>query len=399
MKNQGKIILLLSFALIAFAYFIWLVYSTNNRLRVTRTQINRSSQVIQNIQDLYSAIVGAESATRAYVITKDSTFRSQILLLSEEINERIDNTERLVRDSVAKKEVRELQRLIMAKLNFQLGLLASPEQSIPEVTSLRGKYLMDSIKGLIASVRDRELQLLSLRNDENKAVAQESLLTTIIGGVLFLLFIAIILWRLSADMQRRIHAEKELQEFRFRFQGILDNTPLLIFLKDLQGKYMLVNKSFRETVNRTEDQLIGKTDFDFEDQAYAEQYKKSDEEIIRTLKPLEQEEIMETSVGKRHLHYIKFPLLDQDGRIFAISGFGSDVTERKQAEENLRTSEAKMRALLDSTKEGFFLLDHNLNFLLMNEAGKKMMHLATGKRASVGESMMKLVSDPHKQSV
>jgi PAS domain S-box-containing protein len=402
MKNQGKIILLLSFALVAFAYFIWQVYSTNDRLRQTRTQVTRLTNIIQNVQELYAAIVASESAARAYAITRDTIFEEEVNLLSDQITDISGQTEKLIRDSIARTDFLELKRLITSKMEFQHGFIQRGKaggQPGQDVASLRGKYIMDSIQSMIITIRDRELQLLQARNEENKAVSQQALLTTIIGSITFFLFIATILWRLSADMQRRIAAEKELREFRFRFQGILDNTPLLIFLKDLQGRYMLVNKSFRETVKLTEEQLIGKTDFDFENQEHAEQYKRSDEEIIRTLKPLEQEEVMSTPQGPRHLHYIKFPLLDENGQIFAISGFGSDITQRKQAEEDLRTSEAKMRALLDSTKEGFFLLDQNLNFLLMNEAGKRMMQLVTGKSAAVGENLMKLISEHRHEPV
>src|SRR5215213_7979438 len=131
MKNQGKIILLLSFALVAFAYLIWQVYRTNNRLRLTRGQIDRASLIIQNIQDLYASVLASESAARAYAITKHTIFESELTELAGLIEDRIDNTRRVIRDSVTGRDFNELERLIREKLAFQLNLVAIPQQSIP----------------------------------------------------------------------------------------------------------------------------------------------------------------------------------------------------------------------------------------------------------------------------
>lgn len=402
-RNQAKILLLLSFALIAFAYFIWQVYATNNRLRQTRETLNRTYLIVQNIKDLYADLAASESAMRAYAITKDSLFEEQVHMFSEQVLEKSSVTEQLIRDSAVREDMIELKRLMNQKMNFQFDVISSaadsPERPLQDVASLKGKLFMDSIQTVVERMEAREQELLGIRNEQNTAVSRTALLTAIIGSLIFFVFIALILWRLSLDMRRRIYAERELQQFRFRFQAILDNTPLLIFLKDLEGRYVLVNKSFRETFGFTEEQLIGKTDDDFEEKADAEKYKRSDDAVIRTLKPVEQDEVLVTSNGRRFLHYTKFPVLDESGKIFAISGFGSDVTERKVAEGKLRTSEEKMRALLDSTKEGFFMLDRELNVLLMNEAGKIMMHQITGKVIDIGENVFEIVFPEERELV
>lgn len=389
MKNQGKILLLLSFALVAFGYFIWQVYSTNHRLQQTRLMVNRTNLAIQNINDLYSTIIASESAARAYAITKVPEIHQDVLRISAEARERMTSVERLLRDSLVLNELILLRRLADEKLDFQTDLASSPDP-LAQIASLKGKRLMDSIGIVTRSILLKQQNLLRERNQQNEDVSKKALLTTIIGSIIFFVFIAIILWRLSIDIQKRIRAEQELQQFRYRFQAILDNTPLLIFLKDLQGRYILVNKSFRDTVGVTEEQIINKTDHDIEPTEDAEKYKRSDEQVIQTLKPVEQDEVLITTSGRRHLHYTKFPVLDERGNIFAISGFGTDVTGRKEAEEKLRTSEAKMRALLDSTKEGFYLLDNQFNILLLNESGKETVQLITGKPVGVGDNMLEV---------
>lgn len=394
-RNQAKILLLLSFALLAFAYFIWQVYATNARLRQTRETLNRTYLIIHNIKDLHSDLTASESALRAFAITRDSSFEDQVYRLSDLAYQKLALTEKLIEDSAIGQEMAELKRLANLKINFQLDVISSasisPDKPLREVANLKGKLLMDSIQAVVDRMGTREQRLLSIRNEQNTAVSRTALLTAIFGSLIFFIFIALILWRLSLDMRRRIFAERELQQFRFRFQAILDNTPLLIFLKDLEGRYILVNKSFRESFGVSEAELIGKTDDDFEEKSEAEKYKLSDATVISTLKPVEQDEVVVTPLGRRFFHYIKFPVLDESGKIFAISGFGTDVTERKVAESNLRTSEEKMRALLDSTKEGFFMLDRELNVLMMNEAGKSMMHQIAGKVIDIGENVFQIV--------
>ena len=199
MKNQGKILLLLSFALIAFGYFIWQVYSTNHRLQQTRQLVNRTYLVIQNINDLYSTIIASESATRAYAITKEREIQQEVIRLSAQVRERLTGSQRLVRDTIAKNYMVPLRNLVDEKLDFQVAIANAPPQgALQEVASLRGKKLMDSIRILIRFIVIREQELLKIRNEQNENVAQTALLTTIIGSIIFFVFIASILWTLAS---------------------------------------------------------------------------------------------------------------------------------------------------------------------------------------------------------
>src|SRR5688572_17312616 len=198
MKNQGKILLLLSFALVAFGYFIWQVYSTNHRLQDARQMVNRTYQVLQNINDLHSTIIMSESASRAYAITKEPDLQQDVIRLTAQIRERMTGVERLMRDSVALNELDLLRGLLDKKLDFQMGIIQSPAP-VQVVASLEGKKIMDSIRVVIRSIVQKEQELLRVRNRQNENVSQKALLTTIIGSIIFFIFIAIILWRLSID--------------------------------------------------------------------------------------------------------------------------------------------------------------------------------------------------------
>jgi PAS domain S-box-containing protein len=130
--------------------------------------------------------------------------------------------------------------------------------------------------------------------------------------------------------------EVALVQNQERLQSILDNATSLIYIKDLEGRYLLVNKQFKEVLNVTESEIIGKTDFDFADLEQARRFKETDEKVIKTAKPVELEQIIEVDNGKHSLLITKFPLLDAQNNIYGISGIATDISERVQQLEELK---------------------------------------------------------------
>ena len=99
--------------------------------------------------------------------------------------------------------------------------------------------------------------------------------------------------------------EVELVQNQARLQSILDNATSLMYIKDLDGKYLLTNKQFKETLDVNDNSVIGKTDFDFTDRGRAQHFKDTDDEVIRTCKPVELEEMIEMADGKPQHSYCK----------------------------------------------------------------------------------------------
>jgi len=131
--------------------------------------------------------------------------------------------------------------------------------------------------------------------------------------------------RIESELKK---IELEREEHQFRLQSILDNTPLIIFIKDLNGRYLLANKSFKDAFNSTSEQIIGKTDFDLVSEENAKRYKEIDEYVIREQKNVEVEETIELAGVTKNLLIVKFPLFDKNNNIYGISGIASDITER-----------------------------------------------------------------------
>lgn len=135
---------------------------------------------------------------------------------------------------------------------------------------------------------------------------------------------------------------EEREENQFRLQSILDHTPLIMFIKDLDGRYLLVNRSFREAFSLTDEVVIGKTDFDFEDDDAAIRYREADEKVIAFMEHVQTDETVQMADGEHNLLIVKFPLFDRDNILYGVGGIATDITERVQAREKL--VEAKRKA-------------------------------------------------------
>jgi PAS domain S-box-containing protein len=117
-------------------------------------------------------------------------------------------------------------------------------------------------------------------------------------------------------------------------QAIVDNSPVAIFIKDLQGRYLMMNLP-------DEKHFIGKTDHEVFPQETAERFVAHDREVLTNRTPTLHEELVPLPDGLHTDITIRFPLFDEAGVPYAVCGISTDITERKKAEallEQLNTN-------------------------------------------------------------
>jgi PAS domain S-box-containing protein len=119
--------------------------------------------------------------------------------------------------------------------------------------------------------------------------------------------------------------------------SVINHIPDLIFVKDLQGVYLACNTAFAEFIGRKREQVIGFDDYRLFDQETAEEFRQNDRKMISEGKPRRNEEWVTYPDGSRVLlDTLKTPFIDSEGRINGLVGLSRDMTERKQAEEELK---------------------------------------------------------------
>jgi PAS domain S-box-containing protein len=137
------------------------------------------------------------------------------------------------------------------------------------------------------------------------------------------------------DVTERKRAEEALRESEQRLQDILDNTTAVVFVKDLELRYILVNREYERRHQVQRDQIRGKTDFDIHPHDVAETVRANDRHVIEAGTPIQFEEAVQTAEGERQCVVVKFLLRDSTTKPYAVCGIATDITELKRAEEKL----------------------------------------------------------------
>ena len=137
------------------------------------------------------------------------------------------------------------------------------------------------------------------------------------------------------DITLRKRAQDALRTSEQQLQSILDNSTAVIYVKDLESRYLRVNRRFEEIYNIAKGQAKGKTDFDLFPKDLAEALRANDQKVLEAGTPLEFEEVVAHTGGIHTYISIKVPLFDPWGRPYAVAGISTDITERKKTEEAL----------------------------------------------------------------
>ncbi|MCB0211456.1 MAG: PAS domain S-box protein, partial [Anaerolineae bacterium] len=157
-------------------------------------------------------------------------------------------------------------------------------------------------------------------------------------------------------------AEQTLAQKESYLRQIIDINPHFIFAKDKEGHFTLANKAFAKAYGTTVENLIGKTDSDFNPHtSLVERYNRDDLSVIETGQDLFIEEEQVTNIAGQSLwrKTVKRPILDKNGQPYQVLGVATDITELKTAELALRESEERLRTFVEALPDITFIKDEN----------------------------------------
>ncbi|GAK54977.1 signal transduction histidine kinase [Candidatus Vecturithrix granuli] len=163
------------------------------------------------------------------------------------------------------------------------------------------------------------------------------------------------------DISEHLRTREVLTEERTLLRTLIDTLPDFVFVKDHQSRFVLNNSAHIRLLGASsQEELLGKSDFDIFPQQLAASYYADEQEVIHTGQALiNHEEITIDPQGTTYyLLTTKVPLYDSHGEVIGIVGICRDISERKRAEVELRNKEELLRATLDSTTDGILVVDN-----------------------------------------
>jgi len=150
------------------------------------------------------------------------------------------------------------------------------------------------------------------------------------------------------DITERKRAEEALAREQYLMQALMDNIPDYIYFKDRESQFVRISKAHSQSFGLSDPvQALGKTDFDFFTEEHARKAYEDEQKIIQTGQPVMNIEEKETRHGRPDAWVLttKMPLRDREERIVGTFGISRDITERKQAEEQIFKQSAVLEAI------------------------------------------------------
>jgi PAS domain S-box-containing protein len=404
MKIQKQIIYIAFLSFGVTAGFIWLSYVNHKQTVATQNWVNHTNETIKELNNIASYITNVESGTRGYVISDSSIFIQDIPELKNDITKTLSHVKVLTADDLEQKpRITVLERIIDEKLKLQ-GQIAELKKegkggADKVVSSLRGKVAMDSIYLVLNQMKDYENGLLQKRMGDNKAIVRRTLNSIFITAVIYVPTILFFLWVLNNNITRRTQAEQKARASEKQLRVLMKSVREGFFMLDQDLSVVVTNfdsnKDFFRYIET--DSVKGKHFVSFFP------------EKERLLAVEELNAALSGNSGRFEVKYTDngilswmqvscSPIYSHSGRITGVAVLTEDITEKKRSEIKLKESESKLNTIIETTKDGYFLLDTEYSIVMMNEAARTVSCQIYGQPFQIGDSLLKF-ADPERRKL
>lgn len=193
-------------------------------------------------------------------------------------------------------------------------------------------------------------------------------------GSLIVIAILILFW--NFQLRRKVSQRtEELRLNEIHLQSLFDSVPDLLWLKDPEGHYLKCNKRFRKLLGKKEEEIQGRSDYDFFDKPMADLFTAHDRKALREGSSVNETEIEYRSDGHREkIEIVKSSFSDGSGKLVGILGIAHDITERVRAGEKLKENETFLDAIIENIPNMVFVKEADtLKFIRFNKAAENLL--------------------------
>jgi PAS domain S-box-containing protein len=158
-----------------------------------------------------------------------------------------------------------------------------------------------------------------------------------------------------------------------QLEELLDTSPAVVYVKDLAGRYEFINRRYEELFHVDRRNLLGVSDYDIFPRHLADEFRRNDREVAERGAAMHLEEVARHDDGPHSYFSVKFPLKDAHGRVRAVAGISTDVTETRRAKREVDSLARRLSLILDAVSDGVFGIDRNGNTTFINPTAVKVL--------------------------
>ncbi|MFT7556629.1 MAG: PAS domain S-box-containing protein, partial [Planctomycetota bacterium] len=194
------------------------------------------------------------------------------------------------------------------------------------------------------------------------------------------------------DITEQLKAEEMARKNEPLFKAFLSNTPGLITIKNLDGCYSHMSDEFYDLFNLTPDRVIGHYPDEIFKPDLAKLIEEGDLAIINSGIAWQKEIYIETPKGRKDFYTVQFPVIDNSGKMLAIGGIATDISQFKQQQRSLQNSEQEYRELVEGSIQGIYIYDAN-QMLFVNQACAEIFGYASPAEVIALETRFQLYAN------
>jgi PAS domain S-box-containing protein len=173
------------------------------------------------------------------------------------------------------------------------------------------------------------------------------------------------------DVTDQKRVEEALRTSEARLQAFIDNAPVLMSVKDPQGRFLMLNPKIAQSFGLKVDEIIGKSTKDVFPFEGADRIYDMEQKVISTGRPVSGEVHLPKRSDLPWTHEVKFPIFDTEGKVAAVGGVAVDISDRKTAEMALAESEARFRSFMEYAPFDMYVKDLNGRYALINRGAEQ----------------------------
>ena len=198
----------------------------------------------------------------------------------------------------------------------------------------------------------------------------------------------------SSDVTEMVETQRALEEERNTLRTLLDSIPDSIYIRNREGRYLVVNRALAELVGADDPVgVTGKTPFDFFPEDKARGFIDEDAKVMEAGETvINPSSIVRAQGGDiRHLLTTRVPIRDREGNVFGILGINRDITEQEKAREAVRQTEHRMQEIVDNSPSPMYAKSVTGRYLMVNRRYEELFALKS--EDVVGKTDAEIIGD------